>query len=149
MAVLGLLGSMLKYVRKVFCLIDSDDELAINWSANNPGFTDKFCKKMYQNLKENLNIDGSGAIVASPDTATPGGSYYYHWMRDAGLTMMSWMDINNEDYEILKVVLHAYVDWVCKVQKKFDPNHIDVRIEPKFEIPSGEPYTGILAIFHA
>ena len=142
MAVLDLLGSMLKYVRKVFCSIDSDDEMTINWSANNPGFTDEFSKKMYRNLKENLNIDGSGAIVASPDTATPGGSYYYHWMRDAGLTMMSWIDINNDDYEILKVVLNAYVDWVFKVQKKFDPNHIDVRIEPKFEIPSGDPYTG-------
>ena len=107
MAVLDLLGSMLKYVRKVFCSIDSDDELTINWSANGTGFTDKFCKKMYQNLKENLNIDGSGAIVASPDTATPGGSYYYHWMRDAGLTMMSWIDINNEEYEMLKLILNA------------------------------------------
>ena len=29
-----------------------------------------------------------------------------------------------------------------KVQNKQDPNGIDVRIEPKFEIPSGDPYTG-------
>ena len=32
--------------------------------------------------------------------------------------------------------------WVGKVQHKNDPNGIDVRIEPKFEIPSGDPYTG-------
>ena len=28
-----------------------------------------------------------------------GGSYYYHWMRDAGLSIKAWMDINDNDYE--------------------------------------------------
>lgn len=29
-----------------------------------------------------------GGVVASPDTDVPGGgSYYYHWMRDGGLSM--------------------------------------------------------------
>ncbi len=27
----------------------------------------------------NIDIDGSGAVVASPDRNTPGGSYYFHW----------------------------------------------------------------------
>lgn len=36
---------------------------------------------------KNINIDGKGGVVAAPDTSTPGGSYYYHWMRDAALTM--------------------------------------------------------------
>lgn len=35
-----------------------------------------------------------------------------------------------------------YSKWVEIVQHKPDPNNIDVRIEPKFTIPDGEPYTG-------
>ena len=121
---------------------DSNHDFKVEWSASDPGFTDEFCKIMYDKLQENLNIEGSGAIVAAPDTDTPGGSYYYHWMRDAGLTMKSWMDIHDNDYKALKDVLTAYVGWVKKVQNKVDPNKIDVRIEPKFEIPSGDPYLG-------
>lgn len=38
--------------------------------------------------------------------------------------------------------MDAYAAWVKKVQHKVDPNGIDVRVEPKFTIPDGEPYTG-------
>ena len=111
-----------------------------------------------ENYRANLDVEESGAVVAAPDGDTPGGSYYYHWMRDAGLSIKAWMDINDNDYNAVKDVLSAYlgwcqcvlhdewpksyVGWVGKVQQKNDPNGIDVRIEPKFEIPSGEPYTG-------
>ena len=63
-------------------------------------------------------------------------------MRDAGLSIKAWMDINDNDYNAVKDVLVAYLGWVGKVQQKNDPNGIDVRIEPKFTIPDGEPYTG-------
>ena len=63
-------------------------------------------------------------------------------MRDAGLSIKAWMDINDNDYNAVKDVLEAYLGWVGKVQQKNDPNGIDVRIEPKFTIPDGEPYTG-------
>jgi len=112
------------------------------WTGDGPGFTDDFYNIMFQNYVANLNIDGSGAVVAAPDTETPGGSYYYHWMRDAGLSIKAWLDINDGDYDRVKDVLNAYVKWVGIVQIKPDPNNIDVRIEPKFEIPSGDPYTG-------
>ena len=36
---------------------------------------------------KNINIDGKGGIVAAPDTSTPGGSYYYHWMRDGKISV--------------------------------------------------------------
>lgn len=39
---------------------------------------------------KNINIEGKGGVVASPDPNTPGGSYIYHWMRDAGLTMRAF-----------------------------------------------------------
>lgn len=45
----------------------------------------------------NINIDGKGGVVASPDPNTPGGSYIYHWMRDAALTMRAFMKINDYD----------------------------------------------------
>ena len=73
---------------------------------------------MYEKYEANLNIDGTGAIVAAPDLETPGtkgknffgehvcrtgGSYYYHWMRDAGLSIKAWMDINDNDYERVRL----------------------------------------------
>lgn len=113
-----------------------------NWVADGPGFTDEFFATMKENYRANLDVEDSGAVVAAPDGDTPGGSYYYHWMRDAGLSIKAWMDINDNDYNTVKDVLEGYVGWVAKVQQKNDPNGIDVRIEPKFEIPNGEPYTG-------
>lgn len=38
-------------------------------------------------FEKNLNIQGSGMVVAAPDYNTPGGSYYYHWARDGALSM--------------------------------------------------------------
>jgi len=46
---------------------------------------------MYVKFVANLNIQNSGAVVASPDHDTPGGDYYFHWMRDAGLSQQIYM----------------------------------------------------------
>jgi glucoamylase len=73
---------------------------------------------------------------------TPAGSYYYHWMRDAGLSIKAWLDINDNNYDTVATEVDAYTRWVEMVQHKVDPNGIDIRIEPKFSIPDGEPYTG-------
>jgi len=113
-----------------------------NWNADGPGFTDEFYNTMFENYRANLNVEGCGAVVAAPDGDTPGGSYYYHWMRDAGLSIKAWMDVNDNNHDAVREVLEAYTGWVAKVQQKNDPNGIDVRIEPKFTIPDGEPYTG-------
>ncbi|CAG0921493.1 unnamed protein product [Notodromas monacha] len=112
------------------------------WSADGPGFDDATYDIMYTNYLSQLNILGSGAVVAAPDEGTPGGSYYWHWMRDAGLSIKAWLDINENDYSVVQEEVGAYALWVEKVQHKVDPNGIDVRIEPKFSIPDGEPYTG-------
>lgn len=56
---------------------------------------------MYSFFFKNLNIQAKGGVVAAPDNSTPGGSYYYHWMRDAGLTMRLFIELN--DYDINKV----------------------------------------------
>jgi glucoamylase len=109
------------------------------------GFTDEFHQEMLGLYENQLNINGSGAVAAALDHGTPGGDYFYHWMRDGALSMRSLMQINDVDEGISADVytkMRAYVAWVSKVQNQQDPNQIDVRIEPKFEIPSGEPYSG-------
>jgi glucoamylase len=97
---------------------------------------------MYTKFIANININGSGAVVAAPDHNTPGGSYYYHWMRDGALTMYSFMEINDFDYSSVQENMNAYQNWVGTVQKKSDPNNIDVRTEPKFTISDANPYDG-------
>ena len=79
-------------------------------------------------------------------------------MRDAGLSIKAWMDINDNDYERVtcqnqflqesmiffpqcKDALNGYVKWTGIVQHKTDAN-CDVRIEPKFTIEDQEPYGG-------
>lgn len=64
----------------------------ITWNGKNgQGFDDTFYSKMNQFFEANINIQGKGGVVAAPDPNTPGGSYYYHWMRDAALTMRTYM----------------------------------------------------------
>jgi glucoamylase len=96
---------------------------------------------MYDLYMKNLNINGTGAVVAAPDKNTPGGSYYYHWMRDGALSMDVYMDLNDMKVATISDTMNAYVKWVKGTQSQQDDNN-DVRIEPKFEIPSGKPYTG-------
>mmetsp|Transcript_33419 Transcript_33419/g.93798 ORF Transcript_33419/g.93798 Transcript_33419/m.93798 type:complete len:571 (+) Transcript_33419:58-1770(+) len=106
-----------------------------------PPFSAEEVETMMGYFMANLNVDDSGAVVAAPDTTTPGGSYYYHWMRDGALSMRALM-ITNNDTSIVDYHMTKYTEWVLGVQGEVDPNNIDVRIEPKFEIPSGDPYTG-------
>ena len=90
--------------------------------------------------KSQLNVEGCGAVCAAPG---PGAqdSYYFHWMRDAGLSIKAWLEINDNNLTAIEPEVDAYVDWVEIVQQKPDPNG-DVRVEPKFEIPSGDPFSG-------
>lgn len=114
----------------------------INLNGTSPGFEQSFLDKVYSLFDANINIKGQGGVVASPDPSTPGGSYYYHWMRDAALTMRTYLEINNNDLTKVSEKFDAYVNWVAKVQKEVDPNGFDVRINPKFELPNGEVFVG-------
>ncbi len=97
---------------------------------------------MYQLFLANLNIDGKGGIVAAPDRQTPGGSYYFDWMRDGALSWRTFIEINDNKLSAIESKMKAYVQWVLRVQNEPDPNQIDVRIEPKFNLPDGSVYTG-------
>jgi glucoamylase len=87
---------------------------------------------MYALFDANIDIQGKGGVVAAPDHSTPGGSYYYHWMRDGALTMRTYMEINNFELSKIEKKMKSYVNWVRNVQGKTDPQGYDVRINPKF-----------------
>jgi glucoamylase len=67
---------------------------------------------MYQKFLDNIDIDGMGGIVAAPDNSTPGGSYWYHWMRDASLTMRSLIEINDNNTSTIDGKMKDWVNWV-------------------------------------
>jgi glucoamylase len=88
----------------------------------------------------NTDIQGQGGVVASPDHSTPGGSYYYAWERDGALSMRALLDVTpfGQDSETR---FQHYTQWVLKVQNEKDPNGIDVRTEPKYNLPAGDVFT--------
>lgn len=104
-------------------------------------FDDAAMAKIRGYFEANIDVQGSGAVVAAPDHNTgPGGDYYYHWMRDGALSMGVFLVTKGMPAADGK--MRSYVRWVQKVQNQQDPNGIDVRTEPKFTIPDGRPYTG-------
>jgi len=90
---------------------------------------------------QNININGNGGIVAAPDYNTPGGSYYFHWMRDGALTMRSLQETSG-NFSSIESIVKAYAQFVVHNQNEADPNGQDVRTEPKFMLPNGEVFTG-------
>ncbi len=88
----------------------------------------------------NINIQGRGGVAASPDPNTPGGSYYYHWTRDGALSMRSILE--SRDFVDYEQTLKSYGQWVLNTHDAIPYNKLDTRIEPKFELPYGEVYTG-------
>lgn len=64
-------------------------------------------------------------------------------MRDAALTMRTILRVNGSQLHVNDNghVFH-YVDWVLRAQAASDPHQMDVRIEPKFNLPNGGVYGG-------
>jgi len=88
----------------------------------------------------NIDVNSTGAVAAAPDLNTPGGSYFYHWARDGGLTMDTLEFYTGPDFS--SKISNDYANWIKNIQSKQDPNNIDIRIEPKYNIPNGTAYTG-------
>jgi len=88
----------------------------------------------------NIEINSTGAVAAAPDLHTPGGSYFYHWARDGALTINTLVSYTNKSFS--QKYSDDYLKWIQLIQSKKEPNGIDIRIEPKYEIPSGTAYTG-------
>jgi len=97
---------------------------------------------MYALYLKNINIEGKGGVAAAPGPGAPAGSYYYNWMRDAGLTMRAFIELNDNSLAKVEEKMKAYVNWVLHTQSLTDPYGNDIRINPKFELPNGEVYIG-------
>jgi glucoamylase len=103
-------------------------------------FTQSEINTFFSYFLNNIDINSTGSIAAAPDLHTPGGSYYYHWARDGALTINTLYSFTNKSFS--QKYTDDYLSWIQLIQSKKDPNGIDIRIEPKYEIPSGTAYTG-------
>eukprot|EP01089_Gocevia_fonbrunei_P016118 TRINITY_DN4924_c0_g1_i1.p1 TRINITY_DN4924_c0_g1~~TRINITY_DN4924_c0_g1_i1.p1 ORF type:complete len:526 (-),score=98.74 TRINITY_DN4924_c0_g1_i1:46-1623(-) len=107
-----------------------------------PPFTPSQVTLMESFFLQNINIDGKGGVLASPDRNVPGGgSYYYHWMRDASLSMGTLL-LTSNNKSLISTTFTSWVKWVTHVQSDADPHGIDVRTEPKFTLPDGDVFQG-------
>mmetsp|Transcript_114367 Transcript_114367/g.180026 ORF Transcript_114367/g.180026 Transcript_114367/m.180026 type:complete len:494 (+) Transcript_114367:77-1558(+) len=104
-------------------------------------FSEAELNEVRQYFTANLDIQGSGMVVAAPDHNTgPGGDYYFAWMRDGALSMHAYLQTTA--FKDAEAKMDSWLSWVEKGQNQPDPNGIDILVEPKFVIPQGTPYTG-------
>jgi glucoamylase len=113
----------------------------IAYTSKGAPFSDSEVATMRSFFLKNINIDGSGAVVAAPDYDTPGGSYYYHWERDGALSMGALLS-TAASIDDVRTQMDAYVGWVSRVQQEIDPHGQSVLAEPKYMIPNGSVYAG-------
>jgi len=111
-------------------------------SAPKGPFSEEEISEVRQHFKANLDIQGSGMVVAAPDHNTgPGGDYYYAWMRDGALSMNAFLETAASNEDVQEKMDH-WLSWVERSMQQEDPNESDIMAEPKFTIPDGKPFTG-------
>uniref|UniRef100_A0A7S4LNP1 glucan 1,4-alpha-glucosidase n=1 Tax=Oxyrrhis marina TaxID=2969 RepID=A0A7S4LNP1_OXYMA len=114
----------------------------LKYESKGAPFSEAEMSKISGYYDANLDISGSGAVVAAPDHDTgPGGDYYFHWERDGGLSMHALLATASSVSAVDEKFQH-YLTWVKKVQGQQDPHGIDVRLEPKYNIPDGTIFDG-------
>jgi glucoamylase len=95
-------------------------------------------------FESNLNVNGTGAVIASPGSvpalpdSCPGG-YRYHWVRDGALSMLSLQHSANTTRvqpAFIRSTLVRYVAWVGAEQS----STYDAHTEPKWNIADQTPY---------
>eukprot|EP00933_Yihiella_yeosuensis_P079787 TRINITY_DN93209_c0_g1_i1.p1 TRINITY_DN93209_c0_g1~~TRINITY_DN93209_c0_g1_i1.p1 ORF type:complete len:546 (-),score=136.64 TRINITY_DN93209_c0_g1_i1:234-1871(-) len=105
-------------------------------------FSDAEVAEVRKYFEANLNVQGSGMVVAAPDHDTgPGGDYYFAWMRDGALSMNAYLQTAAQLSDV-EATFNSWLSWVERSQNQPDPNDISILAEPKFVIPSGKPFPG-------
>ncbi len=56
--------------------------------------------------------------------------------------MRCFQETNPGSFSDIENTVKSYAQWVLRNQALKDPNGIDIRTEPKFELPNGEVFTG-------
>lgn len=94
----------------------------------------------------NTRVPASSKIDHFSHRFPPFRSYYFAWMRDGGLSMRTilrtWPNATQTEQTFVLDKMHSWVQWVLRVQNQPDPHNIDVRVEPKFNLPNGDVFTG-------
>lgn len=124
-------------------------------------FTEGEVRKLVQYFQANLNINGTGAVIASPGDVPalkgccPGG-YRYHWMRDGALSMAAMLQLSTPEAQsqvegleamspdYMRETLQSYANWVSHVHDswKSTDDMESAFTEPKWEIATCKPYAG-------
>lgn len=60
---------------------------------------------------------------------------------DAALTMRSIQE-TAANFSDVESIVKAYIGWVTTVMMEADPNGVDIRADPKFNLPNGDVFTG-------
>eukprot|EP00929_Paragymnodinium_shiwhaense_P021409 TRINITY_DN1396_c0_g1_i5.p1 TRINITY_DN1396_c0_g1~~TRINITY_DN1396_c0_g1_i5.p1 ORF type:complete len:516 (+),score=151.75 TRINITY_DN1396_c0_g1_i5:73-1548(+) len=106
-------------------------------------FSDDEVAKIRELFEANLDIQGSGMVVAAPDHNTgPGGDYYFAWMRDGALSMNAFMETSPSWTDDVDKKMDNWLGWVERSMAQKPVGDRDLMAEPKFVIPSGEPFPG-------
>jgi glucoamylase len=96
----------------------------------------------------NVQDAAAGSVIASPSKENP--NYYYQWVRDAGITMQTLVDLYSNDplsdlSSYLTPILDAYTSLQWRLQHTDNPSgkfsDLSGIGEPKF-MPDGSPFTG-------
>lgn len=56
--------------------------------------------------------------------------------------MKAYFEINDYNLDTVKTDMQQYAQFVLHIQSESDPHGIDIRTEPKFELPDGDVYEG-------
>ena len=56
--------------------------------------------------------------------------------------MKSFMIVNDFSLQAINGYMQNWVQWILKIQGESDPNGIDIRTEPKYNLPNGDVFTG-------
>ena len=107
-------------------------------------FEPELLKAMASHFQGNININDTGAVIASPGKVPalkgccPGG-YAYHWTRDGALSMAALIEtgsVSGIDQAFVLKAATSYVRWVGGVEQ------LSQETEPKWNIATRAPYTG-------
>eukprot|EP00428_Durinskia_dybowskii_P030560 CAMPEP_0170244924 /NCGR_PEP_ID=MMETSP0116_2-20130129/22243_1 /TAXON_ID=400756 /ORGANISM="Durinskia baltica, Strain CSIRO CS-38" /LENGTH=529 /DNA_ID=CAMNT_0010495789 /DNA_START=111 /DNA_END=1700 /DNA_ORIENTATION=+ len=125
-------------------------------------FSDMEIAKMRSHLLANMNIDGTGAMIASPGLTpaligNPPLGYHYDWQRDSGLTMFALLRLADTSVavvggeptlspDLVDRLANAYVQWVATIVGKdgsmWAKGRVDAHGEAKWDISQRLPFGG-------
>lgn len=94
-------------------------------------------------LSQNISAHGTvpGTVLASPSRESP--NYYYHWVRDAGLVMSTWLDVRNGDVnQSVRDRIDQNIEDYWRLTLRHQTQNLPAGLgEVKFEV-NGDVYRG-------